>query len=95
MFVFAGLIPWTLFSQGYSLSAVSLVNQQNLLTKVYFPSAVRADRGRLSYSWSTWFFPWSSTRLCLLYYQCHAELDGHLSAAADPGDADRHAELRA
>jgi lipopolysaccharide transport system permease protein len=37
VFVFAGLIPWTLFSQGYSLSAVSLINQQNLLTKVYFP----------------------------------------------------------
>lgn len=37
VFVFAGLIPWMLFSQGYSLSAVSLINQQNLLTKVYFP----------------------------------------------------------
>jgi lipopolysaccharide transport system permease protein len=37
VFVFAGLIPWTLFSQGYALSAVSLINQQNLLTKVYFP----------------------------------------------------------
>ena len=37
VFVFAGLIPWTLFAQGYSLSAVSLINQQNLLTKVYFP----------------------------------------------------------
>jgi lipopolysaccharide transport system permease protein len=37
VFVFAGLIPWTLFSQGYSLAAVSLINQQNLLTKVYFP----------------------------------------------------------
>lgn len=37
VFVFAGLIPWTLFSQGYSQSSVSLINQQNLLTKVYFP----------------------------------------------------------
>ena len=37
VFVFAGLIPWTLFSQGYSQSALSLINQQNLLTKVYFP----------------------------------------------------------
>ena len=37
VFVFAGLIPWTLFSQGMSQSALSLVNQQNLLTKVYFP----------------------------------------------------------
>jgi lipopolysaccharide transport system permease protein len=37
VFVFAGLIPWTLFSQGFSQAAVSLVNQQNLMTKVYFP----------------------------------------------------------
>jgi lipopolysaccharide transport system permease protein len=37
VFVFAGLIPWTLFSQGFSQAALSLVSQQNLLTKVYFP----------------------------------------------------------
>jgi lipopolysaccharide transport system permease protein len=37
VFVFAGLIPWTLFSQGVSQSSLSLVNQTNLLTKVYFP----------------------------------------------------------
>jgi homopolymeric O-antigen transport system permease protein len=37
VFVFAGLIPWTLFSQGMSQSSLSLVNQTNLLTKVYFP----------------------------------------------------------
>jgi len=37
IFVFAGLIPWTLFSQGLAQSALSLANQQQLLTKVYFP----------------------------------------------------------
>ena len=37
VFVFAGLIPWTLFSQGMPQSALSLVSQQSLLTKVYFP----------------------------------------------------------
>ena len=37
VFVFAALIPWTLFSQGFSQAALSLANQQNLLTKVYFP----------------------------------------------------------
>ena len=37
VFVFAGLIPWTLFSQGMPQSALSLVSQQGLLTKVYFP----------------------------------------------------------
>jgi len=37
VFVFAGLIPWTLFSQGFAQAALSLVSQQQLLTKVYFP----------------------------------------------------------
>ena len=37
VFVFAGLIPWTLFSQGMPQAAMSLVNQQQMLTKVYFP----------------------------------------------------------
>jgi lipopolysaccharide transport system permease protein len=37
VFVFAGLIPWTLFSQGFSQGALSLVTQQQMLTKVYFP----------------------------------------------------------
>jgi lipopolysaccharide transport system permease protein len=37
VFVFAGLIPWTLFSQGMAQSAMSLVGQFHLLTKVYFP----------------------------------------------------------
>ena len=37
VFVFAGLIPWALFSQGMPQSALSLVSQQQLLTKVYFP----------------------------------------------------------
>jgi lipopolysaccharide transport system permease protein len=37
VFVFAGLIPWSLFSQGMPQAALSLVSQQHLLTKVYFP----------------------------------------------------------
>jgi lipopolysaccharide transport system permease protein len=37
VFVFAGLIPWALFSQGMPQSSLSLIGQQNLLTKVYFP----------------------------------------------------------
>jgi lipopolysaccharide transport system permease protein len=37
VFVFAGLIPWSLFSQGMPQAALSLINQQQMLTKVYFP----------------------------------------------------------
>ena len=37
VFVFAGLIPWTVFSQGMPQSALSLVTNQHMMTKVYFP----------------------------------------------------------
>jgi lipopolysaccharide transport system permease protein len=37
VFVYAGLLPWTFFAASVNLAGLSLVNQQNLLTKVYFP----------------------------------------------------------
>jgi lipopolysaccharide transport system permease protein len=37
VFVYAGLLPWQFFANGLTLAGQSLVNQQNLLTKVYFP----------------------------------------------------------
>lgn len=37
VFVYAGLLPWTFFSAALSLAGQSLVNQQALITKVYFP----------------------------------------------------------
>ena len=37
VFVFAGLIPWTVFSQGMPQSALSLVANHHMMTKVYFP----------------------------------------------------------
>lgn len=37
VFVYAGLLPWTFFANGVSQAGQSLVNQQHLLTKVYFP----------------------------------------------------------
>jgi lipopolysaccharide transport system permease protein len=37
VFVYAGLLPWTFFSSAVSQAGLSLVNQQQLLTKIYFP----------------------------------------------------------
>jgi lipopolysaccharide transport system permease protein len=37
VFVLVGLVPWTFFATAVGQSAQSLVNQQHLLTKVYFP----------------------------------------------------------
>jgi lipopolysaccharide transport system permease protein len=37
VFVFAALIPWTFFATGIGQAGTSLVSQQNLLSKIYFP----------------------------------------------------------
>ena len=37
VFVYAGLIPWTFFSKTVMQGALSLVSQQHLITKIYFP----------------------------------------------------------
>jgi lipopolysaccharide transport system permease protein len=37
LFVFAGLLPWTFFSNAVSTGAGSVVGNQNMITKVYFP----------------------------------------------------------
>lgn len=40
IFSFAALVPWTFFAYGLSQSANSLVGNQNLIKKVYFPRLV-------------------------------------------------------
>jgi len=37
LFVLAGLVPWTFFTNAVSGAGLSLVSQQQLLTKIYFP----------------------------------------------------------
>jgi len=37
LMVFAGMLPWTFFSMGLSDASNSLINNANLITKVYFP----------------------------------------------------------
>jgi len=40
IFAYAGLLPWQLFAQSLAESGNSLVNNEHLLTKVYFPRLV-------------------------------------------------------
>jgi lipopolysaccharide transport system permease protein len=40
VFAFAGLVPWTLFATATAGSGASLVGNQNLVSKVYFPRLV-------------------------------------------------------
>lgn len=40
LFAFAGLLPWIFFASGFSAAGNSIVNQSNLITKVYFPRLI-------------------------------------------------------
>jgi lipopolysaccharide transport system permease protein len=40
LFSYAGLLPWTFFAQGLSMSSDSLVGQSALIKRVYFPRLV-------------------------------------------------------
>ena len=40
LMVFAGMLPWTFFATGLSEASNSLINNTNLITKVYFPRLI-------------------------------------------------------
>jgi lipopolysaccharide transport system permease protein len=40
LMVFAGLLPWTFFSNGLSEASSSLISSANLISKVYFPRLI-------------------------------------------------------
>jgi lipopolysaccharide transport system permease protein len=40
IFVYAGLLPWTLFSNGLSRASMSLLNDANMISKIYFPRLI-------------------------------------------------------
>jgi lipopolysaccharide transport system permease protein len=40
IFAYAGLLPWQLFSRTITDSATSLVNNQNMVTKIFFPRLI-------------------------------------------------------
>ncbi len=40
LFVFAGMLPWTFFANAVSTASTSVVGNQNLVTKAYFPRLV-------------------------------------------------------
>lgn len=49
LFVYCGLVPWTFFSQGLAGSASSLVENERLVTKVYFPRLLVPTAAAASY----------------------------------------------
>lgn len=48
LFVLAALLPWTLFAEGITRSTSSMITNQNIMTKVYFPRLIMPLAGILS-----------------------------------------------
>src|SRR5512136_1340707 len=40
VFTYVGLLPWTLFAKALNNASRSLVNHQNMITKIYFPRLI-------------------------------------------------------
>lgn len=40
LFFYCALVPWTFFSMSLTMSSVSLINNSNLITKIYFPRVI-------------------------------------------------------
>jgi lipopolysaccharide transport system permease protein len=49
LFAYCGLVPWTFFAQGLAGSASSLVENERLVTKVYFPRLLVPTAAAASY----------------------------------------------
>jgi len=68
LLVFAGILPWTFFSNGLSEASSSLINSANLISKVYFPrlivptaTVVRGPGGLLHQLLHSTFCSWFGT----------------------------------
>ncbi len=48
LFSYAALIPWTLFAESLTRSTMSMVNNANIMTKIYFPRLIMPISGVLS-----------------------------------------------
>lgn len=69
IFVYAGLLPWTYFSNALSASGNSLVGSQNLITKVYFPRVIIPASAALA-GLLDFFVALSVLAALMIWYQC-------------------------
>src|SRR5438552_10612763 len=75
LFAFAGLVPWTFFSTAVSQSSNSLVSNQQLVSKVYFPR-VFIPLGAVGALLLDLFFSLCLLAVLMFYY--HWPLNSHL-----------------
>lgn len=67
IFVYTGLLPWTYFSQSLSRSSESVVENANLIRKVYFPRLITPISASLS-ALIDFFISFSILLFLMVYY---------------------------
>jgi lipopolysaccharide transport system permease protein len=77
IFAFVGLIYWTFFSTALTYASNSLVNNQNMVTKVYFPRLI-APLSATLVSFADFFFSSLVFIALMIYYEVTPTLAGVL-----------------
>ena len=67
VFVFAGLLPWIFFSSAVNSAGSSIVGNQNLVTKVYFPRLI-IPASAVGAALVDFFIAWGMLLVLMLYY---------------------------
>jgi lipopolysaccharide transport system permease protein len=68
LLVFAGMLPWTFFSTALSEASSSLVNNANLISKVYFPRLI-VPTSTVVVAFIDFLISFSLLVLMMVYYQ--------------------------
>lgn len=68
LLVFAGMLPWTFFSTALSEASSSLVNNANLISKVYFPRLI-VPASTVVVAFIDFLISFSLLVLMMVYYQ--------------------------
>jgi len=69
IFVYAGLLPWMYFANALGASGNSLVNNANLITKVYFPRIIIPSSGALA-GLLDFFIALGVLLVMMIHYHC-------------------------
>ena len=74
LFVYAGLVPWTFFTNAVSLSSNSLIGNEQLISKVYFPR-VFIPLGAIGALGLDMFISLGFMAILMIYYRWHITLN--------------------
>jgi lipopolysaccharide transport system permease protein len=79
IFVFVASLPWQFFSSALSESSNSIVQNSNLITKIYFPRII-VPASTVIVSLVDFFISFALLLIMMAFYQLAPELEDHFPA---------------